>query len=91
MYWNNVIRSSLENHPAISTIRGRGLMLALGLQKPEMLMQAVAACREEGLLVDWFLFNNESIRLAPPLVISEDEVMQVCAKISKALDRLQVH
>ena len=85
------IRSFLEHHPAISTIRGRGLMLAIGLKKPEILMQAVAACREEGLLVDWFLFNNQSLRLAPPLVISEDEIMLVCAKISKALDGLQVH
>jgi acetylornithine/N-succinyldiaminopimelate aminotransferase len=86
--FEKIIRTNLENHPALLEIRGRGLMLALDLKNPDHLFPAVKACREQGLLVDWFLFNNRSLRLAPPLIISEDEVNMVCEKIVRALDSL---
>jgi acetylornithine/N-succinyldiaminopimelate aminotransferase len=83
-----LIRKSLEDHPAINSIRGRGLMLAIELKYKDHLHKAVKACREEGLLVDWFLFNQSSIRLAPPLVITEDEIKLICEKLRAALDSL---
>lgn len=83
-----LIRESLQNHPAIKCIRGRGLMLAIELKDKKHLHPAVKACRNEGLLVDWFLFNQSSIRLAPPLVITEEEVKLVCEKITAALNSL---
>ncbi len=84
----NQIRNTLKDHPSISEVRGRGLMMAIELKNPDQLGPAVKACRQEGLLVDWFLFNNRSIRLAPPLVISEEEIVDVCEKIGRALDQL---
>ena len=83
-----IIRKKLEHHRALREVRGRGLMLALELKNPDNLFPAVKACRNEGLLVDWFLFNNRSLRFAPPLIISEDEVNLVCAKLTTALDSL---
>ena len=82
------IRAKLENHPALNGISGRGLMLALQLQQPEKLMDAVRACRQQGLLVDWFLFNNRAIRFAPPLIISEEELNMVCERLILALGSL---
>jgi acetylornithine/N-succinyldiaminopimelate aminotransferase len=86
--FEDMIRNSLSNHPAIAKINGRGLMLALELNHPEHLFPAVQACRQQGLLVDWFLFNNRALRLAPPLIISESEVKLVCEKLMLALDSL---
>lgn len=83
-----IIRNALRNHTAIHEIRGRGLMLAIELKDKNHLHPAVKACRSEGLLVDWFLFNHYSIRLAPPLVITEEEVNMVCSKMRIALDSL---
>ena len=83
-----IIRKKLEHHRALREVRGRGLMLALELKNPDNLFPAVKACRNEGLLVDWFLFNNRSLRFAPPLIISEEEVILVCAKLTTALDSL---
>ena len=83
-----IIRKKLEHHRALREVRGRGLMLALELKNPDNLFPAVKACRNEGLLVDWFLFNNRSLRFAPPLIISEEEVNLVCAKLTTALDSL---
>ena len=83
-----IIRKKLEHHWALREVRGRGLMLALELKNPDILFPAVKACRHEGLLVDWFLFNNRSLRFAPPLIISEEEVNLVCSKLVRALDSL---
>ena len=83
-----IIRKKLEHHRALREVRGRGLMLALELKNPDNLFPAVKACRNEGLLVDWFLFNNFSLRFAPPLIISEEEVNLVCSKLVRALDSL---
>ena len=82
------IKEKLNGHPAIRQIRGRGLMIAVELTESSKLKHAIAACRKESLLVDWFLFNQASIRLAPPLVITEDEVELLCEKLSVALDTL---
>jgi acetylornithine/succinyldiaminopimelate/putrescine aminotransferase len=86
--FEKIIRKYLEHHPVLREIRGRGLLLALDLKNPDHLIPAVRACREQGLLVDWFLFNNRSIRFAPPLIISEEEINFVCEKIGKALSTL---
>jgi len=82
----NKIKEFLQVHPAVREVRGRGLMMAIELKNPTQLNAAVQACKKEGLLVDWFLFNDRSIRLAPPLVISEEEVKLMCEKILRALD-----
>ncbi len=79
------IKDQLKDHPAIREVRGRGLMMAIELKDPNRLLSAVKDCRQEGLLVDWFLFNDRSLRLAPPLIISDEEVEMVCTKISRAL------
>jgi acetylornithine/N-succinyldiaminopimelate aminotransferase len=79
------IKSSLRDHDAITEIRGRGLMLAIELKDPSMVIKAVASCREQGLLIDWFLFNDRCLRLYPPLIISEVEVGEMCERIRGAL------
>lgn len=82
------IKAALNGHATIREVRGRGLMLAVDLINPEHLFPLVKACRKEGLLVDWFLFNARSLRLAPPLVMTETEVDLLCHKLKKALDTL---
>ncbi len=82
------IRQALQDHKAVKEIRGRGLMLAIELKNPDHLQPAIKACRKERLLVDWFLFNDKSIRLAPPLIITEEEIKILCSKIANALDSL---
>lgn len=86
--FEKIIRERLGQHSALEKINGKGLMLALHLRNPDKLFSAVKACRQQGLLVDWFLFNNHSIRLAPPLIISEEEVNMICEKLKVALDAI---
>lgn len=63
-------------------------MMGIDLKNPDHLMRAVKACRNQGLLLDWFLFNNRTLRLAPPLILSTEEALLLCGRIALALDSL---
>jgi len=82
------IRRSLSAHPVVREVRGRGLMLAIELMEPERLFDAIQACRKEKVLVDWFLFNDRSIRLYPPLTITMAETADLIARMHRALDTI---
>jgi 4-aminobutyrate aminotransferase-like enzyme len=51
-------------------------------------MKVIHYCLEQGLISDWFLFNTESMRIAPPLIISEAEIEWACGVILAGLDAL---
>jgi acetylornithine/N-succinyldiaminopimelate aminotransferase len=51
-----------------------GLMLALQLDSFEQVREVQLKCLDKGLILDWFLFNDSSIRLSPPLTITESEI-----------------
>ncbi len=73
-------------HPAIKTIRSAGLLMAVEFEDFPTLRKIILECLENGVVTDWFLFNDRSMRIAPPLTISEAEIEQSCALILKAID-----
>jgi len=69
-------------HPkAVKEVRGRGLLAGLDLVPP--VGDVVAACRERGLLV--LTAGDNTLRLAPALIVAEKEVAEACAIIDVAL------
>lgn len=75
----------LLQHPAIIEVRHAGLLIAVELQDFDMVQAIIKTCLEKGLIIDWFLFNNRSLRLAPPLIISEAQIREACAIIVAAI------
>jgi len=73
-------------HPYIEEIRGKGLLLSLQLSSFEDVESVSKMCMEDGLIIDWFLHNETSLRIAPPLVISELDIKFACNIIIRALD-----
>jgi len=70
-------------HPkAVKETRGRGLLVGLDLVPP--VADAVAACRERGLLV--LTAGDNTLRLAPPLIVLEKEITEACGIIGAALE-----
>jgi 4-aminobutyrate aminotransferase-like enzyme len=63
-------------------------MMAIYLDNFDNLQKVIRECLENGLITDWFLFANNCMRIAPPLIITEDEIKQACAIILKALDKV---
>lgn len=78
----------LLTHPKIREIRSAGLLMAVQLEDFDQVKKVIEYCLKEGLIVDWFLFNNSAIRIAPPLIISEVEVRAACKILCAALDQL---
>jgi acetylornithine/N-succinyldiaminopimelate aminotransferase len=69
---------SLLKHKAIKEIRGIGLMLAVQFRSEEMNKKVIENCIKNGIIADWFLFRPDAMRIAPPLIITEQEIKQAC-------------
>jgi acetylornithine/succinyldiaminopimelate/putrescine aminotransferase len=74
------------NHPLISEIRGEGLLLAIQLAGPEYVQYAVAHAPDHGLILDYFLFCSDAFRIAPPLIITNQEIFTACSQLKILLD-----
>lgn len=83
----SIIRSRLK-HPAVKAIHGKGLLLAVELDSSERVMNLIVAAMQHGLITDWFLFNTQSFRIAPPLIITDDELHLSCDSLLEALDSI---
>ena len=77
---------SLLVHPEIKEIRGEGLMFSLQLKSFEFNKAVIDKCIENGVIVDWFLHCSDAMRIAAPLVITEDEIREACRVIIDALN-----
>lgn len=73
-------------HPAIREVRGKGLMLAVEFDSFDILKPVIDRAIEKGVITDWFLFCNNSMRIAPPLIITEDQIREACAIILDAIN-----
>ena len=77
---------SLLKHPKIKSIRNQGLMMALEFESFEVLKPIIDRAIQLGVITDWFLFCDDSMRVAPPLTISNEEIHAACALILQAID-----
>lgn len=66
--------TSRLKHDMISEVRADGLLMAVELTRPEYLMPVIKAAVQRGALIDFYLFNDRSFRLSPPLIISNDQM-----------------
>lgn len=73
-------------HPAIRAIRSQGLMMAVELESFAVNKKVIDACIEKGVMTDWFLFAPQCLRIAPPLIITEDEIKFACDTILAVLN-----
>ena len=73
------------NNPAINSIRGEGLLLAVQLENPEAVSRVIQRAPEYGLILDYFLYCSDAFRIAPPLTINEDEIIYACRQLSRLI------
>jgi len=85
------LRTWKQSHPMVGDVRGRGLMIAIELVKDKSTREPAAAVRnrietlafERGLMV--LGCGESSIRLCPPLIISEEEATVALDLLEDAL------
>ena len=76
-------------HPLIKKINGRGLMLALILQKSSIADYLVKDCLKNGLILFWLLWEKKAVRITPPLTIQNNQIKLGCQIILNTLNKYQ--
>jgi acetylornithine/succinyldiaminopimelate/putrescine aminotransferase len=76
------------NHSLIRGVRGKGLFLAVQLAEGVNVATFISHAFMQGLIIDQFLFSEDSFRIAPPLIITEEEVDLSMERILGALDEM---
>jgi 4-aminobutyrate aminotransferase-like enzyme len=88
----DALRPLEDELPLVGELRGKGLMIGLELVRDADKTPAVDAakevkkrCREAGMLIGVGGTYANVVRLQPPLVLNEDEAVQIIDTLSKIL------
>jgi ornithine--oxo-acid transaminase len=76
--------------PYISIVRGKGLLNAIVIDHPnkEAAWDLCLAMKDNGLLAK--PTHGDKIRLAPPLIITESQILECVGIIAKSLKAIEV-
>jgi L-lysine 6-transaminase len=83
-YLQDRLHELSETYPAVTNVRGRGLMTAFTLPSPEYRNRVKEETYEEGAII--LGCGDRSIRFRTPLTITEDEVDEGLACLRRALE-----
>jgi acetylornithine/succinyldiaminopimelate/putrescine aminotransferase len=64
------------------------MLMAIEFDSFEQNKKIIDRCIELGVFTDWFLFASNCMRIAPPLVISLDELSLACDIILQVCDEV---
>jgi len=74
-------------HDKILAIRNKGLMMAVDFDSYQVLKPIIDEAIEGGIITDWFLFCDHSMRIAPPLTIKNEQIVEACKVIMQAIQK----
>ena len=74
-------------HPAIVHRNHKGLWMSLQFDSSKLAKKIAAACVQNGIITDWFLFAEDRIRIAPPLCITKNELLETIQVIQKSISQ----
>ncbi|GEO03513.1 aspartate aminotransferase family protein [Adhaeribacter aerolatus] len=75
-------------HPKIKEIRNSGLLMAVEFESFAVLKPIIDKAIAKGIITDWFLFCDNSMRLAPPLTITPEQIKEACTQILDAINEV---
>ena len=87
IYKKEMIFREYLSHQKIIEIRGKGLMLAIEFGDKILAKKLVEESLKKGLILFYFLFNDTSVRITPPLNISKEEIIKGCKIITSILNQ----
>ena len=79
---------ALSGHHSLKAVRRKGLFLACDLEDEQTYWKLLDRFLDNGLVTDSFLYKLNSFRIAPPLIISDNEVDDAIQLIIKSLDTI---
>jgi 4-aminobutyrate aminotransferase len=82
-----------DDVPEIAEVRGRGLMIGVefakgdGTPDPGLTAGVMEAAKAEGLLIGKGGLYGNTLRIAPPLSVTEEEAEEGLGKLTRAINR----
>ncbi len=76
----------LKRHPLVRGIRRAGLLLAVETGESRIALGLIRDFVEAGLLPDSFLWCDTAFRIAPPLIITDEQIDETCDIVLRCLD-----
>jgi acetylornithine/succinyldiaminopimelate/putrescine aminotransferase len=83
-----IFEEQLRSSPLVKEIRRKGLALGIELKDPGLRNKLTRSLLSNGVIIDWFLFNSATFRIAPPLTITKEECLSVCDLVLKSMSDL---
>ncbi len=84
----SALLDALADHEKVIEFRKFGFWAAVDLGSMELVLKVVEKAMHRGMLVDWFLFNDHSLRLCPPLIIEDSVLREAMGNLLAILDEL---
>ena len=85
----NIITTKLK-HPLIKEIRIHGALGAIDFNNEVLNLRVIKSCIEKGIICDWFLFCPTAMRIAPPLIITDSELIEALTTIVEVLNTIEI-
>jgi acetylornithine/succinyldiaminopimelate/putrescine aminotransferase len=85
--WQNVeiigkkLEEILWKVPHVKEIRRKGLLIAVDFHDVQINLNTINTLLENGIFSDWFLWCNTAMRIAPPLILSEENLREIEGKV----------
>ncbi len=86
-----------DRYDVVGEVRGKGLMIGIEMVKdgetkephPDGAVQVLEACKEQGLLIGKGGLYGNALRLAPPLIVTEEDAARAIETLDVAFGRVQ--
>ncbi|HZE34396.1 MAG TPA: aspartate aminotransferase family protein [Actinoallomurus sp.] len=82
------LKSAGDRLDIVTEVRGKGLMFAIELTEPELAARMLEAAKARGLLIGKGGLYGNTLRMAPPLTLTEDEGEEGLAILIDALEEI---
>ncbi|KAA3616557.1 MAG: aspartate aminotransferase family protein [Calditrichaeota bacterium] len=88
-YFLSNLHELVSENKNLIEVRGLGCLIGIVFKNAEKTQEFARKCMDAKIIVGWTLFHPNIIRLAPPLILSDDELKLAFEKMRRILNDLQ--
>jgi acetylornithine/succinyldiaminopimelate/putrescine aminotransferase len=81
----SILKDFGKKYGVIADVRGKGMMIGLEFKTVEFTRAFVGRALELGVILGWTVYSGTTVRVAPPLVITPEDLEQGLANIEQAI------
>jgi len=83
------LHGALDSSPLVGQVQGRGLMIGIEMVMTQVAQAMRAACLQRGLIIELGGRGDRTLRLLPPLVLTDEQAQRVGSILVEALTEIE--